>query len=79
MDEINALKREIEALRMEFYRGNFSSRQDFTKYSDFQTALKVPHFGSLPSTCNVGEIGEYDGKLYICSATNTWSIAGTQS
>ena len=76
---INNLKMEIEALKQEFYRNNFSSRQDFSKYSDFKTMLKVPSYASAPSTCQVGEVIEVSGKLKICSATNTWTTVGTQS
>ena len=77
--EVELLRRDINALGAEFYRNNFTGRQDFNKYSDFTTRLKVPHYASLPSTCETGEIGENSGKLYICSATNTWTIVGVQS
>lgn len=77
--EINRLKSELESLKQEFFRANFSTRQDFSKYSDFKSRLKVPVFSALPSTCEIGEVGAYSGKLYVCSASNTWSIVGTQS
>lgn len=77
--DINKIAKDLKALQDEFYRNNFSARQDFPKYSNFATRLKVPHFSALPSTCEAGEIGEFGGKLYICSAANTWTIAGTQS
>lgn len=70
---------DFKALSEEFYRNNFSARQDFVKYSNFTTRLKVPHYSATPSTGEVGEIIEVGGKLYVCSAANTWTIVGTQS
>jgi hypothetical protein len=33
-----------------------------------------------PATCTKGELNvATDGKLYICSATNTWTVVGSQS
>lgn len=69
----------VDALSGEFYKNNFPSSQDFQKYSRFNTRLKIPHADSVPSKCNVGELIESSGKLYICSAVNTWAVAGTQS
>lgn len=77
--EIDTLKKELSDLTDEFYSNNFSARQDFNKYSNFTTRLKVPSYSSLPATCEVGEVAESAGKLRICSATNTWTIVGTQS
>ena len=78
-NQIIQLRKDIEALNAEFYTNNFSARQDFYKYSNFKTMLKVPSYSSLPATCTVGEVVESAGKLRICSATNTWTIVGTQS
>lgn len=78
-DEINKLKRDLEALTSSFYQNNFLTSQDFNKYSRFNTRLKVPHYDSLPSVCEQSEVIEFSGKLYICSAANTWTIVGTQS
>lgn len=77
--QIDDLKKEVQALKDEFYRNNFTANQTFNKYSNFTTRLKVPSYSSLPSTCEVGEIVESGGKLRICSASNTWTIVGTQS
>jgi len=77
--EIQKLKKDLGDLNDEFYRNNFSAGQDFNKYSRFNTRLKIPHKSALPSTCEVSEICEYNGKLYVCSAANTWTIVGTQS
>ena len=60
-------------------KNNFSARQDFNKYSDFTSRLKVPNYSTNPATCAVGELIENAGKLYICSATNTWTKVGTQT
>lgn len=77
--QINELRTRIEQLEQEYFKGNFSAHQDFNKYSNFTTRLKVPHYDTLPSTCEVGEIVESSGKLRVCSASNTWTIVGTQS
>jgi hypothetical protein len=76
--QIQRLKSELDTLSQNFYKNNFSSSQDFNKASRFNTSLKVPSYSSLP-TCEVGEVCESSGKLYICSATDTWTIVGTQS
>jgi hypothetical protein len=78
-DQINQLRKDIEALNAEMYLNNFSTSQDFNKYSRFNTRLKVPNVTALPSTCEVSEVVVYSGKLYVCSASNTWTIVGTQS
>jgi hypothetical protein len=77
--ELQQLQKELAALKEEFYRNNFSSSQDFNKYSRFNTRLKVPHYATLPSVCEVGEIAEQGGELNICSAANTWTVCGTQT
>ena len=77
--QIDKLKIDLQNLISEFYKTNFSASQDFNKYSTFTTSLKVPHYGTNPATCQVGEIIEVAGKLKICSATDTWTIVGTQS
>ena len=77
--QIDKLTRELEALKQEFYRNNFTASQDFQKYSRFNNRLKVPNAASVPTTCEVGEICEVSGKLYVCSSANTFTIVGTQS
>jgi hypothetical protein len=77
--QLDRLKKDIEALSLEFHNNNFSASQDFNKYSRFNTRLKVPHYATLPSTCEVGEIAEQGGELNICSSANTWTVCGTQT
>lgn len=79
--ELNQLRQRLEALEGDFYRNNFTTSQDFPKYSRFKTRLKVPTLASAPATCEIGEVyvNSGTGKLYVCSAVNTWTIAGTQS
>ncbi len=77
--QVNQLKQELESLKAEYYLNNFTGSQDFNKFVRFNGRLKVPYYASAPSTCEVGEIIEVSGKLRICSATNTWTIVGTQS
>lgn len=78
-NRIQRLEQSLFDLTSEVYTNNFSSSQDFNKYSRFNTRLKVPKYSVDPATCEVGEIIEVGGKLKICSATDTWSIVGTQS
>lgn len=77
--QISQLQKDLAALSQEFYRNNFSAHQDFNKASTFTSKLKVPHYASLPATCEIGEIVESGGKLYIGSAADTWSLVGTQT
>lgn len=76
--QIEKLKSDLDMLSQNFYKNNFSSHQDFNKSCNFTTKLKVPSYSTLP-LCEVGEVCESGGKLFICSATNTWTIVGTQS
>jgi len=80
-NQINQLKQGLEALNAEVYANNFTASQDFNKYSRFNTRVKVPTLAATPSTCEIGELCVVSGtgKLYVCSAANTWSIVGTQS
>lgn len=77
IDEISILKTRLSELEGSFYKNNFSSSQIFTKDCNFATKLKVPHYDTLPP-CQVGELLESGGTLYICSATDTWTVVGTQ-
>lgn len=77
-EKVNKLQADFNELSSNFYKNNFTSHQDFTKSCNFATKLKVPSYTTLP-TCEVGEICESSGVLYVCSATNTWTVVGTQS
>ena len=79
--QIEMLKQQVESLQAEFYRGNFSSSQDFYKKVRTNTALRVPVYATAPAKCEVGElyVNSGTGKLYVASAANTWSLVGTQS
>ena len=71
-EQINKLRQDLDDLIAEMYKNNFSASQDFNKASNFTTKLKIPKI-SLSQACEVGEIGENSGKLYLCSATNVWT------
>lgn len=71
--EIAQLKADIEALKAEYFRNNFSAHQDFDKTSFFNTRLKVPVYTTKPTTCEIGEVVSNGGKLWHCSAANTWT------
>ena len=77
--QIDALKKEMEALKSAFYRNNFYGSQDFNKTSRFNTLLRVPHYSSAPSINEVGFIIEVGGKLYISTAVDTFTLVGSQS
>lgn len=77
--QINDLASCLASLSRDFYADNFSARQEFSKYSNFKTRLKVPHYALLPATCDVGELVEVAGILYVGSAINTWTKVGTQT
>lgn len=81
MNELEQLRRELDALKEAFYTNNFSSLQDFQKFSRFNTRLKVPTYASAPTICEIGEVyvNSGTGKAYVCSSANTWSLIGTQS
>jgi hypothetical protein len=76
-DQITRLRSELGELTAQFYKNNFTSHQDFNKTCSFNTRLKVPSYSTLP-TCEVGELAESSGVLYVCSATDTWTVVGTQ-
>lgn len=82
-EEFDKLKRDFAALSEEFYRNNFSARQDFPKYSNFLTRIKMPHYASTPTVGDVGELVEVGTKLYICTVASatapTWVVVGTQT
>lgn len=77
-DQIAKLRRDLEGLTQAYYSNNFSSHQDFNKESHFNYRLKVPNYSVLPTTCEVGEIIENGGELYICSSADAWTVVGTQ-
>lgn len=76
--QIDQLRQQVEALSGEYYRNNFVSSQDFNKDVRFNSILQVPKYSALPTTCEIAQVGVYSGKLYVCSAANTWVVAGTQ-
>lgn len=77
--EFDLLKRQVRELADAYYANNFPSSQDFNKYVRFNGRLKVPHYATLPATCEVGELAEQGGELNICSSANTWTVCGTQT
>lgn len=74
-DKIDRLEKELRELKDTFYSNNFSSSQDFIKYSRFKNRLRLPVYASAPSKCELGEVyvNSSNGKLYVCSSANTWS------
>lgn len=79
-EQVNKLKVDLDNLSQAFYKNNFSSSQTFTKDIICQTRLKVPSYTSAPTICEVGDLIEIGGKLYICTVANTtFTLVGTQS
>ena len=76
--KIHDLTKDIQDLNDEFYRNNFTSHQDFNKYANFTSRLKVPVVSALPSNAEIGELVCYSGILYVASALNTWTKVGVQ-
>lgn len=75
------LKRKLESLEAAFYNGNFTAVQDFNKYSKFNSRLRVPIYASAPTTAEIGELyaNSTNGKLYVCTSANTWTLVGSQT
>lgn len=76
---LESLKQQVESLQSEIRLNNFTGHQDFNKYCNFTSALKVPSYSTAPTTAEIGEIIEVAGKLYICSSADTFSLVGTQT
>ena len=80
IEQIAKLRSDIDSLSQSFYKNNFSSSQTFTKDAVFQTRLKVPSYTTAPAVCEVGDIIEIAGKLYICTVANTtFTLVGSQT
>jgi hypothetical protein len=79
---VQELERQLSELREVVYKNNFTSSQDFNKYSRFNSRLKVPNYTSNPTIGEVGDIIEVGGKLKICTTASTtaptWTIVGLQ-
>lgn len=73
-EQIAMLSAELESLKQEVYKNNFSGSQDFNKFIRCNTRLKVPHYDSIPPVGEVGEIFEAGGQLYICSSPNIFTL-----
>lgn len=71
--ELEKLRKDLDDLNNEIYRNNFSAFQEFNKKSSFTGGFKVTHYDVLPTTCEVGEMGESGGKLYFCESINVWT------
>ena len=79
--QVNQLSARLEALTGEVYTNNFTSSQDFNKFTRFNTRLKVPIFAVAPTVAEIGELyaNSTNGKLYVCTAANVFSLVGTQT
>jgi len=73
-EQIKLLQQDLEALKGEVYRNNFSSSQDFNKFIRFNARMKIPHYDAVPIVGEVGELIEVGGILLICSSANSFSV-----
>lgn len=73
-EQLQILRDQLTTLQQEVYRNNFSSHQDFNKFSNFTTRLKIPHYDALPPVGEVGELIEVGGLLYMCSSPNSFTL-----
>lgn len=76
--EVESLTRTVEELRQIVQKNNFSALQVFDKTVQFNNKIKVFNKTANLASCQTGELSVVGGKLYICSATDTWTIVGTQ-
>lgn len=79
--QIDQLRKDLQALNDEFYANNFSALQDFNKYSRFKSRLRVPIYSTAPTKADIGELyaNSTNGKLYVCTSANTWTLVGSQT
>ena len=71
---IEKLERDLQDLTDEVYRTNFSAQQDFPKYANFTTGLRIPVYTRTPAKGDIGEVVALtSGSYYACKATNTWT------
>ncbi len=80
-NEIAQLRADLEALTAEIYSNNFIGSQDFNKFSRFNSRLRVPLYATAPQVAEIGELyaNSTNGKLYVCTAANTWTLVGQQT
>lgn len=78
-EQIDMLKMQLKSLTDTVYQNNFTAHQDFNKSCNFNTKLKVPSYSPLPTVCEIGEIVESGGGLYICASNNNWELVGNQT
>ncbi len=72
-EQINKLRKDLDDLNEEYYRNNYNTHQDYNKEVYFNVRIKVPVYTTKPTTCVVGELCSNGGKLWHCSAANTWT------
>lgn len=58
---------------------NYTEPVRFIKRVSFSDRIKLNNYASDPATCEVGEIAVVGGKVKVCTATDTWTIVGTQT
>lgn len=81
--QIDKLRADLFDLNAEIYSNNFSSLQDFNKYSRFNSRLRVPVFSTNPTVGEVGDIVSINGTLKICTTASAtapvFTVVGLQT
>lgn len=78
-EELDQLKRQVADLTQQVIKDNFSKLDIFIKDVAFEKKIKVFNKTANLAVCETGELSVVAGKLYICSAANTWTVVGTQT
>ena len=79
MEEKNFTKEDIIKIIQEILMTYQFPIRTAKKVSINGEVLHLENKSSTTSVCNVGDISVSGGKLYICTATNTWTVVGTQT
>lgn len=78
-EQLKVLSNEVYSLKDEFYKDRFTSKEIKTKEIIYKNILILEQKSATPSVCVVGSLCVVGGKLYVCSASNTWAVVGSQS
>lgn len=78
-EEIFKLQQQINDLTEKIDRDNFSKLQVNAKDVYFEKRVRLFNKSANLAVCQTGELSVVGGKLYICSAANTWTVVGTQT
>lgn len=78
-EEIQKLQQQINELNERIDTDNFSKLKVEMKDVYFEKKVRLFNKSANLAVCQTGELSVVGGKLYICSAANTWTVVGTQT